>query len=759
MTLLMALRRQNRWLVFLLTLAMLAGCGTDLSADRAKTLIESGQIDEAIEMLRERIDQDPDDSEIQYLYGVALGLAGQISLAEWPLRKAMRDPEWTQSAGILVAQNAIQSQNAEAAIPPLDEILDRDPENVAALLLRASAYAATKVRIDEAIADVELIREIDPENVESFRPEILAYLAAARSEEAQEALETMGALIEESRPDDELHAWYCTTMAIFAQESRETAEAEERFETCLEEHPANLSTVAAALDFFDSQNRRQRSLEILERAIIETNPEKFVGLRSNLAFRLASMGRYEKSIELLRSGARAGSDLDAAKFASDLATLFDQLGRTEEALESYEDALRLTRSAGYENPLQDYSVADLAIRAGDLERAGEIAQSLTVPAFQEMILARVAQEQNHHEEALRRYDEAARLWPHNEYARYHAARSAEALGEFDRAIELYRHAMRISRETTNAANRIAILRIAEGDPVAAFELLQIHRSRTPLDAQGELLAMELGARLGDLAGLSNRIQQAIERRSAPPPLVLASAFRGLRMRDAPDRALDLLPSIRPEVFAMTGGASALIEIARNAAALQQLDRVAPLFEAAAQTQPEAGEWIAAQGYLRELQGREKEAGEHYARALQTDSEQPEALLGLARITIKDDPSEAARLAQRALASAVQDATRREQIEEVGVRIQEAGQTREALELFTALLDQVPHSGKAAAALASHRMLRGDHSDGTLDLARRAARFFRSHEAVALLEAVEATRASNAPDKQARQTPAPASQRD
>ena len=125
MTLLMALRRRNRWLVCLLTLATLAGCGPDLSADRAKTLIESGQIDEAIEMLRTRIDQDPDDSEIQYLYGAALSLTGQVSLAEWPLRKAMRDPEWTEPAGILVAQNAIQSQNAEAAIPALDEILDR----------------------------------------------------------------------------------------------------------------------------------------------------------------------------------------------------------------------------------------------------------------------------------------------------------------------------------------------------------------------------------------------------------------------------------------------------------------------------------------------------------------------------------------------------------------------------------------------------------------------------------------------------------
>lgn len=742
----MAFPRRYSWLVFLLAILLtaLAGCEPTLSATRARALMDAGQADEAIDVLRTLIDQNPEDVEVQFLYGAALSVTGQASLAEWSLRKAMRDPEWTVPAGMLVAQNALQSQNAEAAIPPLDTILEREPENIGALLLRASAYAATKVRIDEAIADVELIREIDPENVESFRPEILAYLAAARSDEAREALEAMGARIEESAPADDLHAWHCTTMAIFADESRETAEAEERFEACLKEHPANLSTVAAALDFFDSQNQRQRSLELLEGAIAETDPGTFLGLRSNLAFRLASMGRHEESIALLRASVLAGNDLNAAKFASDLATLLDELGQTAEALEAYEDALRLTRNAGYQNPLQDYSVADLAIRAGDLERASQIAESITVPAFKEMVLARVAQEQNRHEEAIRRYEEAARLWPHNEYARYHAARSAEAVGEFDRAIELYRHTMRIARETTNAANRIAILRIAEGKPVAAFELLQIHRSRTPLDAQGELIAMELHARLGDLAGLSSRIQETIERRSAPPPLVLASAFRGLRMRDAPERVLALLPSIRTEVYSMTDGAVALSEIARNAVVLQQLDQVAPLFEAASAAHPNSAEWITAEGYLLELQGQGEEARARYVEALRRDSEQPDALLGLARIILGDDAAEAARLTQRALAFSDQSTTRLEHVEDLGTRLHEAGATSEALAVFTALLDRVPHSGKAAAALAKHRFSRGDYSDATLDLARRAARFSRSSETLALLETLDATRKDATP---------------
>ena len=197
--------------------------------------------------------------------------------------------------------------------------------------------------------------------------------------------------------------------------------------------------------------------------------------------------------------------MTAAAFLGELATLYDRQGRTQEALDSWEQSTQRSKKTGYRNPLQELGIADLAIRAGQLERALEVAETLTLPAYQELIRGRVAQEQGRHEEALEHYGETARLWPDNELARYHAARSAEALGQFDRAIELYRHTMRIARETTNAANRIAILRIAEGHPSAAYELLRIHRGRTPLDEQGELLLVELTARLQGPADLQSTI--------------------------------------------------------------------------------------------------------------------------------------------------------------------------------------------------------------------------------------------------------------
>ena len=70
-----------------------------------------------------------------------------------------------------------------------------------------------------------------------------------------------------------------------------------------------------------------------------------------------------------------------------------------------------------------------------------------------MIQARIVQERDEHEKAIQLYQEAGRLWPDNEYARYHAARSAEQIGDFEAAMEFYRHATRISVETTNAMSR------------------------------------------------------------------------------------------------------------------------------------------------------------------------------------------------------------------------------------------------------------------------------------------------------------------
>lgn len=711
-----------------------AACSAPDSAEKASELLQSDKIDEAIEILQRLVEKDAEDMKVQFLYGAALMRAGQYVACEWPLRKAMRDPDWLEPAGLLVATVALRTGNYEASFAPLDAILESIPDHVGALQLRAAAYVGSKTHIEEALEDVKRIREIDPGDTQSFRHEVLALLADGRGDEARSALEELGKRIGEENLEGEIDPWYCTTMALFAFEDGEIELAEERFETCLEYHPANLKTVNTALRFFDDQGRSERSLAILEHAIAETDPRVVTGLESNLAFRLAAFGRTEDAIAILTNVANVDDHFTAAAFLGELATLYDQQGRTQEALDSWEQSTQRSKQAGYQNPLQELAIADLAIRAGHLERAIEIAETLTLPAYQELIRGRVAQEQGRHEEALEHYGETAQLWPDNELARYHAARSAEALGQFDRAIELYRHTMRIARETTNAANRIAILRVAEGHPTSAYDLLRVHRGRTPLDEQGELLLMELTAQLEEPDDLQSTIEQAFGRGAAPAARLLARAFRGLRARGDTERVIEMMKSVRPEIYPGRGGAELLAELIRSEAPPEQLETLVDWLLA---SRPGSAPLIAVHGLLLETQGAADAARERYAAALRLDGEQPEALLGLARLDVTRAPREAARLAERALAASNREAARVAQVAALGSMLDAAGAHGAALELFSALVERVPYNGTAAEALARERLAQGDHSARTLDLARRAARFAKSRETLKLLSEVHA----------------------
>ena len=728
---------RRRWFARVLLAVMLlslglAACSESDSADKASQLLQNDQVDEALVMLGRLVERDAEDMKVQFLYGAALMRAGQYVACEWPLRKAMRDPDWMEPAGLLVATVAIRTGNYQSSFAPLGTILEAIPDHVGALQLRAAAYVASKTHIEEALEDVRRIREIDPSDTQSYRHEVLALLADGRGDEARSVLEELGDRIGEERLEGEVDPWFCTTMALFAFEDGEIEAAEERFESCLKYHPANWNTVNSALQFFDDQGQKERSVAILERAIAETDPRVVTGWESNLAFRLAASGRTEDAIETLREAANVPDDLTAAAFLGDLATLYDQQGRTQEALDSWEESTRRSKNTGYQNPLQDLAIADLAIRAGRLERASEIADSLTLPAYQELIRGRVAQEQGRHEEALERYAETARLWPDNELARYHAARSAEALGEFDRAIELYRHTMRISRATTNAANRIAMLRVAEGHPLSAYDLLLVHRGRTPLDEQGELLLIELIAQLQQPDALRLGIDGASGRGVAPAARLLARAFRGLRARGDTARVIEMMGSVRREVYRGRGGPELLAELIRSEAPPEQIETIV---ESLLESRSESAPLVAVHGFLLETQGSVEAARERYQAALRLDGQQPDALLGLARLEVTREPQEAARLAERALAVSNQDAAYISQVAELGAMLDAEGAHAAALDLFATLVERVPYNGAAAEALARERLARGDRSARTLDLARRAARFSKSRETLKLLSEV------------------------
>ena len=67
---------------------LLAGCGADDPLAGVRELQLQGNYPASLEPARAAIERQPDDPETQYRYGMALGRTGEMSVAQFALRKA-----------------------------------------------------------------------------------------------------------------------------------------------------------------------------------------------------------------------------------------------------------------------------------------------------------------------------------------------------------------------------------------------------------------------------------------------------------------------------------------------------------------------------------------------------------------------------------------------------------------------------------------------------------------------------------------------
>jgi tetratricopeptide (TPR) repeat protein len=601
--------------------------------------------------------------------------------------------------------------------------------------MRALAYAHGKVEAELALEDIARIREVDPTSVSTFEPEILALLALDRIDEASAALDALGARIEQEG-DENLRAWYCATMAIFADDSGEEELAESRWTECVNGHPTDPGVVKGAVEYFEKRGNLQRSVEILEEANagVELSNRVF---RASLAPRLRAMGRYEEGEALLLEGARSSGPAAAAGYWLELSMYYEQSGHLEEAADAAERALETIRELAEPLASQIFGTADVSLRAGRLERALELADELDVPAFALLIRARVAQKRRDFEKALDLYDEVARVWPDNAYARYHAARTAEALGQFDRAIELYRHATRIEVDAAGAQTQIARIQLAEGRPVAALETLQAQSSRAPLELDGHLLYLQLQGRLTDPRGLPTAISQFEQRWPGEAARALEHAALGLADRQQHEEALALIESAQESFLLAARSAPALRAYVLSASKAGRLQGADALVSRALAANPKSADHLEVRALAEELGGADPQSTrERYLDVLRVDPDHAHALAALGRLEIPRDATAALALLDRALRVEEPDL---DAVRAATAQLEHAGRRDEALHLYERLLEATPYDGVAANALCRAGLDREGPSDRVLDLGRRAARFDRTAATVLQLARIYALR--------------------
>jgi tetratricopeptide (TPR) repeat protein len=469
------------------------GCSADPSERirQARALRESGDPVQAIGILRELVEQDPEDLEASYELGLALARADQANVALVYLRRAEASPTLAAAAGMELATLFAKTGNPEEAIRALTRVLEREPDNVDALVIRAKG-AIEIGEFERALADADRALANDPDRADALHVRGTALERLGRTSEAERSIADLVKKAE-TGGDPAGEAQACAIQVEFlAHERKDAAAAERALARCAERYPGAAQLVPVALAVYDEKGKPDAAIALL-RAALEKNPDA-LGVRQEIAKRLPEQ-EAAAGEALLREGAeRAGAPAGWAA----LADYQRKRGRPEDALDSIERALALTAKAA--DPLLLVAV-DLNAELGRIEAAEAAAARMELPVYRDFAAGRIALAKDDPRAALEHLTQGLRSWPNNAGARYLAGLAALEQGDVDRAIAEFVEATRADDEATDGALLAAQLYLRKGDFERAIQMAdRQYDHRKPGRLQALLVAGRAEQARGGLAG-------------------------------------------------------------------------------------------------------------------------------------------------------------------------------------------------------------------------------------------------------------------
>lgn len=702
---------------------LLAGCEKEDTVAEARGFQAAGDDAASIELLVPHLQSHPEDAEAHYLYGAALTRLSRPSEAQWPLREAMRDPEWLVDAGLVLANNAIVTQNYHTALQAANEVLEVEPDNIMALQQRASAHIVSRRGYEEALEDADHIIDLEPDHRDAGVLRAIALLGLYRVEEAEAQLEETAARGGDVAPM--LAANYCVAMVDFFVENENPEKAASQLERCLAEHPDNIRVVSRALEYYETEGDVDAGLDLLRRTLEDLPRDPLV--RYALASRLYANGKAEEAEALMLAAVDFQPGAASVPARLELHSYYAEIGASEKAADTLEEALELL---GDEAPARlQLALVERWVGLGRFEDARELAGEIADPAHRAFGEGYVAVFSDDPALALERYSEGYRTWPDNAPARYYGAYAAEQLGRFDRAVEEYRYSIRADPGATDARYRLAELLRREGSITQALETLVIDIEKNPLGEDGRLLSIELAARLGRPDFVRSQLT-SIQSTPGLRGRGIASAARGIAAGSTIEAAIRFVEESKLDA-ADPRESELLRVVVMLYARVGRFEDAVALVDRAVAAAPGRAEPYAIRGLLVEGFGTNPERAERaYARAVELDAEHARALAGLGRLADRaGEKARAIELLAAANAAGPED-------EGIGrshaAMLIESGREEEAARVLELHLREHPLDGVAALALGQLREQTTPADDRTLELARRATRFAGSEPAYALL---------------------------
>jgi len=683
--------------------------------------IEGGRLEEAIEALGVLIPENPDDFELQLLYGRTLISAGSLSRAVFPLSRAIESPDHAVEAGIALAGVQIRIQDGADALKSTQRVLEIDPGNVSAMSIRAEAYLQLKGE-GEALEQLDEALEADPTNINLFQMKFRALIALERIDEAAAVLDELAEIAsDEERGHPAVAAQFCVGSAVFAKERGELEEAELKFQQCLEATPDALENqllVREAARFYDERGDFVRATQLWQ-DMFDLDPENLTA-RANLANRLRAVGRKDEAVTLLREATE--------QYPSTWLALVDIYVEDEDFAKAIEAMQGAIESHPDPNALWIFSLADFQIVVGDLEAAESTLERLEEPVHRLFIEARLLYSRGRYVEAYEKFLEAVRLWPDNSSYRYLAGLAADRAGQYEAALDQYKEAARMDPPPFEATLAFADLMVAQGQYGAAFHALSRLLKANPTDARIFIALAEANARSkegdGGQAALKMLSKVPGQARLAVSKLISFANRSG--GPDAAVRAADRskLDLTHPSNFLVLSNLTRiLVANGRVEAAIERTG-------IAVAAHPDSAVLLALHGEVLADADQIESALSMTARARAQSPDDFEVLLCSARVARASGQTDEA--VSWAVAALALEPSRREPLIELANIEAAAGNSSSALRRLSRALDEAPHDGELAKSYATILFESGTASPSELRIAGRRARLFGGDQASNLL---------------------------
>jgi tetratricopeptide (TPR) repeat protein len=600
------------------------------------------------------------------------------------------------------------------------------PDRVDVMRLLVTARLRAR-RYEEALADVERLLELKPGDSSALTSRLVALLSLDRAEEAEQTLAEMSEAVKNLEGGYDWEPRLCAATATFIKEKGDPKAAEELWNDCLEQFPAEESIVFGGFEFFNEIAKPWRASEILRRAY-EAEPTHlpFIEVFAN---RLGLAGQTEEAERILLAATEDGLNDRQAWFS--LSHYYERRDEHARAADAMANGLALMGEAP---PLLVAEYVDLLIRAGDYDEAEQLLPKFEgEPMLSNMLRGRLRLVRGRSAEAIEAFEEGLRLWPDNTVVRWLVAQAHEQLGDYDRAVTEYAEAMRSDPTNRDAVFSLLHLLEALGRDQEAMGVLERYWRRTPRDPESFVQGIRFASRTGQRESLDRAVRRLGEIPGYRGVLIVELAAIQTS-RAGPAAGIEYIRNAKLDLTRPTHGPVLRALVEYLVAEGKQNEALAAA-DAALAAHPDAPLFLELRAHALRAAGAEGLAREALERALALEPKRASAVAGLGAL--------AAASGDRAAAIALYDRaarTDRDDSSYAWEAIQLVAASGDDAEIERRLEALLLRDGTHAEALSLRaRQLLTRDPERAFSLARRAARLRGSPDAFDVLGRIQLER--------------------